>query len=575
MYQKHMHQKHMHQKQSSHRQNGARRRLLVIAVGGLLSIILLLAVLQNSAQVNAANAIVSNVSVTSDALAHAIALNYQARLLDPATGQPKADGTYSLSFRLYDVETGGTALWTETKDVTATNGLVSTLLGDVTPFNPDDFSGQELWLAVKVGADAEATPRQRIAHVGYAVFAENSDTVDGMEAADFAPSVHTHDDLAPAVHTHDDLYYGKSTADSRYLNSAGPDTMSGNSTEPILTVAQEGNGSASLFKSTTGHGVVGQTASTSSGIAGVAGTAGDSGLTVPGKHGVLGKSDSGRGVVGSSQESDGTFGISSTGNGVRGDTIEGPAGVYGLGAGANSDGVRGITNSSSIGVAGVHGMAGDAATTINSRSGVLGESTTGRGVIGVSDSNDGVFGWSTSDAGLTGQSQNSYGVDALSVNSHGIFANGAEYGLYTPDKVFAGAGYNDIAEHMPAADDVEAADVVVIDPENDERVIKSYKANDPTVAGIIATDPALLIGQADTKTPLTLAGRVPVKASAENGPIARGDLLTTSDTPGHAMKAIPVMINGIPFYIPGTVIGKAMGELSEGTGVVIVLVMPQ
>ncbi|MEZ4620382.1 MAG: hypothetical protein R2867_33425 [Caldilineaceae bacterium] len=44
---------------------------------------------------------------------------------------------------------------------------------------------------------------------------------------------------------------------------------------------------------------------------------------------------------------------------------------------------------------------------------------------------------------------------------------------------------------MPAASDVTAGDVVVIDPDHDERVIKSYKANDPTVAGVIATDPAM------------------------------------------------------------------------------------
>ena len=128
---------------------------------------------------------------------------------------------------------------------------------------------------------------------------------------------------------------------------------------------------------------------------------------------------------------------------------------------------------------------------------------------------------------------------------------------------------------MPAADDITAGDVVVIDPEQDERVIKSYKANDPTVAGVISTAPAMLIGQADSPSPLALAGRVPVKVSAENGSIQRGDLLTTAATAGHAMKATPVFVNGIPFYQPGTIIGKAMGELETGVGTIIVLVMPQ
>ncbi|MEZ4620383.1 MAG: hypothetical protein R2867_33430 [Caldilineaceae bacterium] len=74
---------------------------------------------------------------------------------------------------------------------------------------------------------------------------------------------------------------------------------------------------------------------------------------------------------------------------------------------------------------------------------------------------------------------------------------------------------------------------------------------------------------------MALAGAVPVKVSAENGPIQRGDLLTTADTPGHAMKATPTLVNGLPFYTPGTIIGKALGELEAGSGTIIVLIMPQ
>ena len=65
---------------------------------------------------------------------------------------------------------------------------------------------------------------------------------------------------------------------------------------------------------------------------------------------------------------------------------------------------------------------------------------------------------------------------------------------------------------------------------------------------------------------LALAGRVPVKASAENGPIAPGDLLGASATPGHAMKA-PAN------PAPGTVVGKSLGRLASGTGVIEMLVM--
>jgi hypothetical protein len=160
------------------------------------------------------------------------------------------------------------------------------------------------------------------------------------------------------------------------------------------------------------------------------------------------------------------------------------------------------------------------------------------------------------------------GIDVFNATRYGVYADtDATYGFFTHDKIYAGDGYVDIAEHIDAASDVEPGDVVVIDPEHDERVVKSTQPYDSSVAGIISTDPALLIGKPDSETPLALAGRVRCKVSAENGPIRRGDLLTTSGTPGHAMKATEPQL--------GTILGKAMGELGSGTGVIVVLVTLQ
>ena len=60
---------------------------------------------------------------------------------------------------------------------------------------------------------------------------------------------------------------------------------------------------------------------------------------------------------------------------------------------------------------------------------------------------------------------------------------------------------------------------------------------------------------------------VPCKVSAENGPIRPGDLLVTSSTPGHAMR------DDRPE--PGTILGKALGSIDFGTGLIEVLVMLQ
>ncbi|HXF64008.1 MAG TPA: hypothetical protein VNK95_20450, partial [Caldilineaceae bacterium] len=120
--------------------------------------------------------------------------HYQGRLLTPGTGEPKADGTYQMSFSIYNVASGGSPLWTENKPIQVTNGAFSTLLGDTTPLPLGIFDGQELFLGVTLVGDPEATPRQRLAHVAYAMRAEtagsaatanNADTLDGQDSTAF------------------------------------------------------------------------------------------------------------------------------------------------------------------------------------------------------------------------------------------------------------------------------------------------------------------------------------------------------------------------------------------------------
>ncbi len=62
---------------------------------------------------------------------------------------------------------------------------------------------------------------------------------------------------------------------------------------------------------------------------------------------------------------------------------------------------------------------------------------------------------------------------------------------------------------------------------------------------------------------------MPCKISAENGPIQAGDLLVASSTPGHAMKGRDRN------RMLGAVVGKALGPLPQGTGVIQVLVTLQ
>lgn len=98
---------------------------------------------------------------------------------------------------------------------------------------------------------------------------------------------------------------------------------------------------------------------------------------------------------------------------------------------------------------------------------------------------------------------------------------------------------NDVAETFTALDPVEPGDLVALDPTHFKGVRLTRGADDPLVAGVISTNPTLVMGRQDGEgdVPLALTGVVPVKVCVENGPIRVGDPLSASSTPGVAMRA--------------------------------------
>lgn len=100
-------------------------------------------------------------------------VNYQGRLKN-AGGSPVADGTYGVVFTVYDSAAGGTSIWTETqRSVTVAGGAFHVLLGSTSPLGASVFpAGADRWLGVKVGEDAELSPRQKIASVPFALRAD-------------------------------------------------------------------------------------------------------------------------------------------------------------------------------------------------------------------------------------------------------------------------------------------------------------------------------------------------------------------------------------------------------------------
>jgi hypothetical protein len=152
-------------------------------------------------------------------------------------------------------------------------------------------------------------------------------------------------------------------------------------------------------------------------------------------------------------------------------------------------------------------------------------------------------------------------------------------GRFTGDLTVDGnlaAKYQDLAEWVPAAEQLAAGTVVVLDSSKSNQVISSSKSYDTRVAGVISAQPGIMLGEkGDDKVLVATTGRVLVSVDATSGPIEIGDLLVTSDREGVAMKSQPVDIGGVRLHRPGTLIGKALEPLASGTGKILVLLSLQ
>ena len=92
------------------------------------------------------------------------------------------------------------------------------------------------------------------------------------------------------------------------------------------------------------------------------------------------------------------------------------------------------------------------------------------------------------------------------------------------------------------------------------------------MSGAGGVNPGITLNQEDALEGgqnVALSGRVWVYCDATEQPIEPGDLLTTSDIPGHAMKVTDYA------RAQGAIIGKAMTSLHDGNGLVLVLVSLQ
>ena len=132
------------------------------------------------------------------------------------------------------------------------------------------------------------------------------------------------------------------------------------------------------------------------------------------------------------------------------------------------------------------------------------------------------------------------------------------------------AKYQDVAEWVDATETLAPGTIVVIDATATNRVAAAARAYDARVAGAVSPQPGLTLGEPGAgKALVAQSGRVRIKVDATFGAIRPGDLLVSSPTSGHAMRADAKKVR------PGTVLGKALEALPAGRGDILALLTLQ
>ncbi len=106
-------------------------------------------------------------------------INYQGKLFDSA-GDPVSDGNRNITFRIFNVSGGGTALWSEIQSVNTQDGLFNVILGSVSLISLD--FNQDYWLEIQVSGDGAMTPRHRLVSVPYTFRAEDANNSEQLNS---------------------------------------------------------------------------------------------------------------------------------------------------------------------------------------------------------------------------------------------------------------------------------------------------------------------------------------------------------------------------------------------------------
>lgn len=466
------------------------------------------------------------------------AFTYQGQLTK--NGLPY-DGTADFGFKLYDALTGGNPVGSVVSltNVPVTDGLFTVELD----FGPV-FTGQALWLDIGVMTPGEQlstslAPRQAITAVPYALHALSAPGGGGggSQWSDHVNGVYHGGNVGIGTTPRNDVRL--------WLNVAGGVDQHG------LYVSSASASHAAFFMRNSGANGWGLYDDTSPRhfLAGSLGIGAAPSVPLE----IVNPNFAGARIV-----AYGNSNIPTPGEGVRAALFV--KGLTGTGFGGASSGA-------------IYAASTDARA-------VSGWTTTGWGVDGNNTSSGcyGVLG--TPNEGVFGYSSNvSLPAGKFVAPTNGVALEAYGIAKVKTLQILGGA---DLAEpfDVAAAHDQAAAPgtVVVIDEASPGGMRVSDRAYDTRVAGVISGANGLQPGMvmkaegdahADGEHPVALTGRVWTRVDAGFGAVRPGDLLTTSPTAGHAMRADDAARRS------GAVIGKAMTSLEDGRGLVLVLVSLQ
>ena len=259
--------------------------------------------------------------------------------------------------------------------------------------------------------------------------------------------------------------------------------------------------------------------------------------------------------------------------------------------------VQGVATSSGMAVVGNATSGVAVSGTSGSQIGVQGSSGGWDGVSGTTTSNahSGVFGnHPGSGNGVAGHSSTGYGVDAYSATGTALHATGGGLAAVIDGTLQVNGNHNctgtltvdvdliltnnsqDCAEEFDLSSGSELGPGTVMVLGSGGCLEPCSCAYDKRVAGVVSgagdLRPGMVLGHQRVsegpRAPIALMGRVFCWIDADYSPIEVGDLLTTSPTPGHAMKATD------PSRAFGAIVGKALADVPQGrtqAGILVVL----